>query len=167
MVRIGAGFGERTLVTNVPRALRFFKYDWENLDDAQLFGNVRNRLGLGRTLWPRALVTSAWDRPVIVHHGIAEKLTAKRDNSHLHLVSLVERTITSPAEAWIDDYRGSRNLHLLARYEIGRETVTHMVCVDTSTALCTTAYHHSIGRDDPKRHGLFQFAGWTAPPYDT
>lgn len=163
MRRLGVTVGALDLVGRVPKELRFFKYAWENLDDAGLFGNVRSRLGLSRTFWPRAIVSAAWDRPVILHHGIAEKVANKRDNSHLHLVSLTARTIANPAEAWIADYGASRNLHLFARYEIGSEIVAHMVCVDTATALCTTAYHHGAGREDSKRHGTFHYASWAAP----
>jgi hypothetical protein len=161
MRRIGTTVGDAAIIEKVPKALRFFKYDWENLADADLFGTVRSRLG--RSLWPRAIVSAAWERPVILHHGIAEKIANKRDNAHLHLVSLATRTIRNPAEAWIDDYAGSRNLHLFARYQIGREVVAQMVCVDTVTALCTTVYHHEPGDEDAKRTGIFHYASWAAP----
>jgi hypothetical protein len=163
MRRIGMTVGDARHIVKVCKTARFFKYDWENLADADLFGTVRSRLGLGRGMWPRAITSPAWDRPVILHHGIAEKLANKRDNSHLHLVSLVPRTIAEPAEAWIDDYGGSRNVHLFGRYAIGREVVAQMVCVDTATALCTTAYHHDPGSEDTKRRGHFLYASWAAP----
>jgi hypothetical protein len=163
MRRIGAGVGPASLVTQVAKSDRFFKYDWENLADADLFGSVRSRLGLGRGWWPRAVMTPAWSQPVIDHHGLAEKFARKRDNSHLHLVSLACRTIASPVEAWIDEYDGSSSLYLLARYRIGGDVVAHMACVDTRTNLCTTIYHHDPDGEQAKRRGLFQYAAWAAP----
>lgn len=163
ITRLGEDVGDPSLVFAPPKQLRFFAYDFESLAPGDLHGAVRARLGLGRSLWPRAIVSPAWDRPVILHHGLVEKFATKRDNAHLHLVSLTQRTIESPLEGWIDDYEGSRNLHLLAKYRLGRDTVVHMVCVDTATAICTTAYRLSSGKEDAKRKGEFCYAAWAAP----
>ena len=163
IARLGEGIGDAMLVFAPPKQLRFFAYDFENLSPNDLHGTIRARLGLGRSLWPRVIVTPAWNRPVIVHHGLVEKFATKRDNAHLHLVSLTQRTIENPLEGWIDDYDGSRNLHLLAKYRLGRDSVVHMVCVDTATALCTTAYRLSSGRENDKRKGEFRYARWAAP----
>ncbi len=161
--RIGVDVGDASLIATVPKSQRFFKYDWDRLADGDLFGAVRSRLGLGRSFWPRAVVTPAWTRPVIIHHGLAEKFTSKRDNAHLHIVSLAERTIRLPAEGWIAEYRGSPNLHLLARYRIGRIVIDQMACIDTETAICTTVYHLDPAAADRKRAGLFHYARWVAP----
>jgi hypothetical protein len=162
--RLGEGIGDADLVFAPPKQLRFFAYDFDNMALSDLQGTVRGRLGLGRSLWPRAIVTPAWDRPVIVHHGLVEKFATKRDNQHLHLVSLTHRTIEIPLEGWIDDYGGSRNLHLLAKYRLGHDAVVvHMVCVDTATALCTTSYQLSSGTENDKRKGDFQYARWAVP----
>lgn len=163
LARLGEDVGNPAIVFAPPKQLRFFAYDFEHLAPNDLHGTIRARLGLGRSLWPRAIVSPAWDRPVIVHHGLVEKFAAKRDNAHLHLVSLTQRTIENPLEGWVDDYEGSRNLHLLAKYRLGRDAVVHMVCMDTATAICTTAYQLSTGREDAKRKGELRFAGWVAP----
>lgn len=163
IARLGEGVGDPAFVFAPPKQLRFFAYDFESLAPPDLNGTVRARLGLGRSLWPRAILSPACERPVIVHHGLVEKFAAKRDSAHLHLVSLTQRTIEKPLEGWIDDYEGSRNLHLLAKYRLGRDTVVHMVCVDTRTALCTTAYRLSSGKEDHKRKGEFCYAGWAEP----
>jgi hypothetical protein len=162
--RIGVTAGDRSIIGKVPKASRFFKYDWEHLADPDLFGAIRSRLHLGRTLWPRAVRSPAWNRPVILHHGLAEKFTTKRDNAHLHLVSMAQQTIEEPAEGWINEYNGSYNLHLLAPYRIAHAVLTQMVCVDTETAICTTAYHLTPGAEDAKRKGFYQYASWAATP---
>jgi hypothetical protein len=163
VTRLGDRVGARSLVVEPPNHLRFFPYDFEALAPADLRGAVRSRLGLSRSLWPRAIITPAWDRPVIVHHGLVEKFTTKLDNMHLHLVALTQRTIEQPVEAWTNDYDGAPNLHLMARYRLPHSVVTHLVCADTRTALCMTQYILTDDVEDDKRNGVFQYASWAAP----